>query len=93
MSSDSVSGGGCSEGRRKRHAGGAAWRLHRGLIAVRAIRFGYPACPNVEDQAQLLRLLDAERIGVSLSDESQLHPEQSTIAIVVLNPKAKYFSV
>jgi 5-methyltetrahydrofolate--homocysteine methyltransferase len=55
--------------------------------------FGYPACPNVEDQAQLLRLLDAERIGVSLSDESQLHPEQSTSAIVVLNPKAKYFSV
>ncbi|HQT84235.1 MAG: methionine synthase [Acidiphilium sp. 37-64-53] len=55
--------------------------------------FGYPACPKLEDQTQLLRLLDAERIGVSLSDESQLHPEQSTSAIVVLNPKAKYFSV
>jgi 5-methyltetrahydrofolate--homocysteine methyltransferase len=55
--------------------------------------FGYPACPRVEDQAMLLDLLDAERIGVSLSDESQLHPEQSTSAIVVLNPKAKYFSV
>ena len=41
----------------------------------------------------LLRLLDAERIGVSLSDEWQLHPEQSTSAIVVLNPHAKYFSV
>jgi 5-methyltetrahydrofolate--homocysteine methyltransferase len=41
----------------------------------------------------LLGLLDAERIGVSLSDESQLHPEQSTSAIVVLNPRAKYFSV
>jgi 5-methyltetrahydrofolate--homocysteine methyltransferase len=55
--------------------------------------FGYPACPKLEDQAQLLTMLDAERIGVSLSDEWQLHPEQSTSAIVVLNPKAKYFSV
>jgi 5-methyltetrahydrofolate--homocysteine methyltransferase len=55
--------------------------------------FGYPACPKLEDQAPLLRLLGAERIGVSLSDEWQLHPEQSTSAIVVLNPKAKYFSV
>jgi 5-methyltetrahydrofolate--homocysteine methyltransferase len=55
--------------------------------------FGYPACPKLEDQAPLLELLGAERIGVSLSDESQLHPEQSTSAIVVLNPRAKYFSV
>jgi 5-methyltetrahydrofolate--homocysteine methyltransferase len=55
--------------------------------------FGYPACPKIEDQEQLLALLGAERIGVSLSDESQLHPEQSTSAIVVLNSKAKYFSV
>jgi 5-methyltetrahydrofolate--homocysteine methyltransferase len=55
--------------------------------------FGYPACPRLEDQGVLLELLGAERIGVSLSDESQLHPEQSTSAIVVLNPRAKYFSV
>ncbi len=55
--------------------------------------FGYPACPKIEDQAVLLELLGADRIGVSLSDESQLHPEQSTSAIVVLNPHAKYFSV
>ena len=55
--------------------------------------FGYPACPKVEDQDKLLALLSAERIGVSLSDESQLHPEQSTSAIVVLNKRAKYFSV
>jgi 5-methyltetrahydrofolate--homocysteine methyltransferase len=55
--------------------------------------FGYPACPKVEDQDALLRLLGAERIGVSLSDEYQLHPEQSTSAIVVLNKHAKYFSV
>ena len=55
--------------------------------------FGYPACPDLEDQAKLLPLLGADRIGVSLSDEWQLHPEQSTSAIVVLNPRAKYFSV
>ncbi|HEY0421557.1 MAG TPA: vitamin B12 dependent-methionine synthase activation domain-containing protein, partial [Acetobacteraceae bacterium] len=55
--------------------------------------FGYPACPRLEDQVPLLRLLGAERIGVSISDEWQLHPEQSTSAIVVLNPRAKYFSV
>ena len=55
--------------------------------------FGYPACPNLADQQPLLRLLDATRIGVTLSDEWQLHPEQSTSAIVVLNRHAKYFSV
>ena len=55
--------------------------------------FGYPACPRVEDQEPLLKLLGAERVGISLSDEWQLHPEQSTSAIVVLNPRAKYFSV
>ena len=55
--------------------------------------FGYPACPKLEDQVPLLRLLDADRIGVTLSDEFQLDPEQSTSAIVILNPKAKYFSV
>ncbi len=55
--------------------------------------FGYPACPRLEDQVPLLKLLDAERIGITLSDEFQLDPEQSTSAIVILNPKAKYFSV
>ncbi|MBP0465330.1 methionine synthase [Roseomonas sp. PWR1] len=55
--------------------------------------FGYPACPRLEDQEPLLRLLDAERIGVSISDEWQLHPEQSTSAIVLHHPRAKYFSV
>ena len=55
--------------------------------------FGYPACPKLEDQEPILRLLGADRIGVSLSDEFQLHPEQSTSALVVLNPRAKYFSV
>jgi len=55
--------------------------------------FGYPACPRLEDQEPLLRLLGAGRIGISLSDEWQLEPEQSTSAIVVLNPHAKYFTV
>ena len=55
--------------------------------------FGYPACPNLEDQAQLLRLLNAGAIGVEMSDEHQLHPEQSTSAIVLHHPQAKYFSV
>jgi 5-methyltetrahydrofolate--homocysteine methyltransferase len=55
--------------------------------------FGYPACPKLEDQEGLLRLLGADRIGVSLSDEWQLHPEQSTSAIVLHHPRAKYFSV
>ncbi|MEM7224207.1 MAG: methionine synthase [Pseudomonadota bacterium] len=55
--------------------------------------FGYPACPNLEDQTQILALLDAQRIGVELSDEFQLHPEQSTSAIVVHHPEARYFTM
>ena len=55
--------------------------------------FGYPACPRLEDQEMLLKLLGAERIGVELSDEFQLHPEQSTSAIVVHHPQAKYFNI
>jgi 5-methyltetrahydrofolate--homocysteine methyltransferase len=55
--------------------------------------FGYPACPNLADQRQLLALLRAEEIGVALSDEDQLDPEQSTSAIVLTHPQAKYFSV
>jgi len=55
--------------------------------------FGYPACPRLEDQEQLLKLLGAQRIGVELSDEYQLHPEQSTSAIVVHHPQAKYFNI
>jgi 5-methyltetrahydrofolate--homocysteine methyltransferase len=55
--------------------------------------FGYPACPNLADQKQLLALLQAAEIGVGLSEEDQLEPEQSTSAIVVHHPQAKYFSV
>ncbi len=54
--------------------------------------FGYPACPDLEQQVQLCSLLDPVRIGVELSEEFQLHPEQSTSAIIVHHPEAKYFN-
>jgi 5-methyltetrahydrofolate--homocysteine methyltransferase len=54
--------------------------------------FGYAACPTLEDQQAILNLLGVERIGVNLTDEFMLHPEQSTSAIVVHHPKARYFS-
>ena len=54
--------------------------------------FGYPACPNLEQQRELCELLNPERIGVELSEEFQLHPEQSTSAIIVHHPEAKYFN-
>jgi 5-methyltetrahydrofolate--homocysteine methyltransferase len=54
--------------------------------------FGYPACPDLEQQIQLCELLDPVRIGVELSEEFQLHPEQSTSAIIVHHPEAKYFN-
>jgi 5-methyltetrahydrofolate--homocysteine methyltransferase len=55
--------------------------------------FGYPACPNLEDQAQLLDLLGAVRIGVAIGEEAQLHPEQSTSALVLHHPQARYFNI
>ncbi len=55
--------------------------------------FGYPACPNLEDQTKLFQLLQPERIGVTLTEEFQLEPEQSTSAIIVHNPEARYFFV
>ncbi|HUY52160.1 MAG TPA: methionine synthase [Streptosporangiaceae bacterium] len=54
--------------------------------------FGYPACPNLEDRAKVVRLLRPERIGVELSEEFQLVPEQSTDALITFHPEAKYFS-
>ncbi len=55
--------------------------------------FGYPACPNLEDQTKLFELLDPSRIDVELSEEFQLEPEQSTSAIVIHHPEARYFSI
>src|SRR5215468_7135252 len=54
--------------------------------------FGYPACPNLEDRAKVVRLLEPERIGVALSEEFQLAPEQSTDALIAHHPEARYFS-
>jgi 5-methyltetrahydrofolate--homocysteine methyltransferase len=54
--------------------------------------FGYPACPDLADRAKLVELLEPGRIGVELSEELQLHPEQSTDAIIVHHPEAKYFN-
>jgi 5-methyltetrahydrofolate--homocysteine methyltransferase len=54
--------------------------------------FGYPACPELEDRAKVVRLLRPERIGVALSEEFQLVPEQSTDALIAHHPEAKYFS-
>jgi 5-methyltetrahydrofolate--homocysteine methyltransferase len=54
--------------------------------------WGYPACPDVEEQAKVQELLQWERVGIELSEEFQLTPEQSTSAIVVHHPEAKYFA-
>ncbi|MEU5593673.1 methionine synthase [Streptomyces sp. NPDC020298] len=63
-------------------------------LKYRGARFslGYGACPNLEDRAKIAGLLQPERIGVHLSEEFQLHPEQSTDAIVIHHPEAKYFN-
>lgn len=55
--------------------------------------YGYPACPDMADQQHLLRILGAERIGVTMDADEQLHPEQSTAAIVMHHPQARYFRV
>lgn len=64
-------------------------------VKYRGARFslGYPACPDMEDRTKVVELLNPERIGVELSEELQLHPEQSTDAFVFHHPEAKYFSV
>ena len=66
--------------------------FHQGYQGSR-FSFGYPACPNIEDQTKLFELLQPERIDVDLTDEFMLDPEQSTSAIIVHHPEAKYFGV
>ncbi|HEV8592407.1 MAG TPA: vitamin B12 dependent-methionine synthase activation domain-containing protein, partial [Pyrinomonadaceae bacterium] len=66
--------------------------FHQGYQGSR-YSFGYPACPNLEDQSKLFELLDPSRIGVELTEEFQLDPEQSTSAIIVHHPEAKYFNI
>jgi 5-methyltetrahydrofolate--homocysteine methyltransferase len=55
--------------------------------------FGYPACPDMSDQEKLFKLLQPERIGCVLTENWQIVPEQSTSAIIVHHPEAKYFNV
>ncbi len=54
--------------------------------------FGYPACPNIQDQYQQLELLGCDRIKMVMDESEQLYPEQSTTAIIAYHPVAKYFS-
>jgi 5-methyltetrahydrofolate--homocysteine methyltransferase len=67
------------------------------LIAKQGYRgsrysFGYPACPDLTHQSVVMELLEPDRIGVELSEEFQLHPEQSTSAIIAHHPEARYFN-
>ncbi|MET0649786.1 MAG: methionine synthase [Pyrinomonadaceae bacterium] len=75
-----------------RDAAELAKLFHQGYQGSR-FSFGYPACPDLEDQTKLFELLGPERIGVELSEEFQLVPEQSTSAIIVHHEDAKYFSI
>lgn len=68
-------------------------KLFKGHYRGNRYSFGYPACPALEDQKQLFELIDPTRIGVTLSEQFQLEPEQSTTAIVLHHPDAKYFNV
>ena len=66
--------------------------FHQGYQGSR-YSFGYPACPHLEDQTKLFELLQPERIDVELTEEFMLDPEQSTSAIIVHHPEAKYFNI
>jgi 5-methyltetrahydrofolate--homocysteine methyltransferase len=66
--------------------------FHQGYQGSR-FSFGYPACPNLEDQSKIFELLDPSRINVELTEEFQLDPEQSTSAIIVHHAEAKYFNI
>jgi 5-methyltetrahydrofolate--homocysteine methyltransferase len=70
-------------------------RRGMGLGPKRGLRFswGYPACPDLEDHEKVFQLLPVDDIGVSLTSAHQLIPEQSTAAIVLHHPEAKYFSI
>ncbi|MCE7794049.1 methionine synthase [Salipaludibacillus sp. CUR1] len=57
------------------------------------VSFGYPACPNLEDQAKLFKLIDPGKIGVQLTDEYMMEPEASVSAMVFAHPEGRYFSV
>ncbi|MBA2449502.1 MAG: dihydropteroate synthase, partial [Chloroflexi bacterium] len=70
-------------------------RAELGLAPDRGKRYswGYPACPDLEQQAIVLRVLGADRLGLTLTEGHQLDPEHSTAALVVHHPEAKYFGI
>jgi 5-methyltetrahydrofolate--homocysteine methyltransferase len=68
-------------------------KLFKGHYRGRRYAFGYPACPRLEDQTGLFKLIDPTRVGVTLTEQFLLEPEQSTTAIVFHHPNAKYFNV
>jgi 5-methyltetrahydrofolate--homocysteine methyltransferase len=68
-------------------------KLFKGHYRGRRYAFGYPACPNLEDQTGLFRLIDPPQVGITLTEQFLLEPEQSTTAIVFHHPQAKYFTV
>ncbi|MFO0852489.1 MAG: methionine synthase [Gemmataceae bacterium] len=68
-------------------------KLFKGHYRGRRYAFGYPACPNLEDQAGLFTLIKPERVGITLTEHFHLEPEQSTTAVVFHHPDAKYFNV
>jgi 5-methyltetrahydrofolate--homocysteine methyltransferase len=75
------------------HDAGELTQLFRQQYQGSRFSFGYPACPNLEDQEKLFTLLEPGRIDVALTEEFQLEPEQSTSAIIVHHRDAKYFSI
>ena len=79
-------------GHRRRTTRRDVQKLFKGHYRGCRYSFGYPACPNLEDQTQLFPLIDPTRVGITLSEQFQLEPEQSTTAIVVHHPDAKYFN-
>ena len=79
--------------RHRRRRPGRARRVLLGQVPGRPVLDRLPGLPDLADRAKIARLLQPERIGVELSEEMQLHPEQSTDAIVVHHPAARYFSV
>ena len=68
-------------------------KLFKGHYRGRRYSFGYPACPNLDDQTGLFTLINPERIGMTLTENFLLEPEQSTTAIVFHHPNAKYFNI
>jgi len=71
----------------------AIQKLFKGHYRGRRYAFGYPACPRLEDQTGLFALIDPPQVGITLTEQFLLEPEQSTTAIVFHHPQAKYFNV